>query len=117
MFANGPDQQFYHQTPPAAPSQQQQQQPTPTQQQQQSVIVRQPDLPDDHDDIGGGYAASTPYYGLAPSTTVVPNAYSTPYNMNMPIPFLFGDWNQLGMVNLITSPECDGLVLLALDHG
>ncbi|KAK5966267.1 hypothetical protein GCK32_021365 [Trichostrongylus colubriformis] len=94
MFVNGSDQQFYQTTaqpPPPPPSQQPQQ---PQSQQHQSVIVRQPELPDEPDDAS--YAASASYYGLAPST-MVPNAYPSPYNMNMPIPFFLGDWNQLGM--------------------
>ncbi|VDO73971.1 unnamed protein product [Heligmosomoides polygyrus] len=107
MFANGPDQQFYQTpAPPPPPPSQQAQAAQP--QQHQSVIVRQPDLPDEPDDAG--YAASASYYGLAPSA-VMPNAYPTPYNMNMPIPFLFGDWNQLGMVRhrvLRMSETCSG---------
>ncbi|VDM59388.1 unnamed protein product [Angiostrongylus costaricensis] len=92
MFANGPaDQQQFYQTPPAPP--QQHQTSTP---QHQSVIVRQPELPDEPD-VSGYSAASASYYGLAPSS-MVPNAYPAPYNMNVPIPFLFSDWNQLGMV-------------------
>ncbi|KAJ1363216.1 hypothetical protein KIN20_023035 [Parelaphostrongylus tenuis] len=92
MFANGPaDQQQFYQTPPAPPQQQQ----TPTQP-HQSVIVRQPELPDEPDESGYS-TASASYYGLAPSS-MVPNAYPAPYNMNVPIPFLFSDWNQLGMV-------------------
>ncbi|EYC25461.1 hypothetical protein Y032_0012g1907 [Ancylostoma ceylanicum] len=86
MFANGPDQQFYQAPAPPPPPQQQS---APSQQQHQSVIVRQPDLPDEPDEAS---YASASYYGLA-SPAVVPNAYPT-----YPIPFLFGDWNQLGMV-------------------
>ncbi|KIH50374.1 hypothetical protein ANCDUO_19548 [Ancylostoma duodenale] len=88
MFANGPDQQFYQAPAPPPPPPQQQSAPS-QQQQHQSVIVRQPDLPDEPDEAS---YASASYYGLA-SPAVVPNAYPT-----YPIPFLFGDWNQLGMV-------------------